>query len=150
MPYLNSSWNFLSENVYFWYGRAKISQVKLSWSSRGAKFSKSGDVTLRVASSKHMAVRQIVNLKLRITGEFRSAKKKNIFSPTLYGFRDDAPQNMFTCCFLEFWHWFVLRGCGPYCEYLDRGKWAGVIQQVGWGWAVNAYKTGYERGNSDL
>ena len=36
MPYLNSSWNFLSENVYFWYGRAKISQVKLSWSSRGA------------------------------------------------------------------------------------------------------------------
>ena len=56
MPYLNSSCNFLSENVYFWYGRAKISQVKLSWSSRGAKFSESGDVTLRVASSKHMAV----------------------------------------------------------------------------------------------
>ena len=56
MPYLNSSWNFLSENVYFWYGRAKISQVKLSWSSRGAKFSESGDVTLRVASSKHMAI----------------------------------------------------------------------------------------------
>ena len=25
------------------------------------------------------------------SGEFRSAKKKNIFSPTLYGFRDDAP-----------------------------------------------------------
>ena len=56
MPYLNSSWNFLSENVYFLYGRAKISQVKLSWSSRGAKFSESGDVTLRVASSKRMAV----------------------------------------------------------------------------------------------
>ena len=56
MPYLNSSWNFLSENVYFWYGRAKIFQVKLSWSSRGAKFSESGDVTLRVASSKRMAI----------------------------------------------------------------------------------------------
>ena len=56
MPYLNSSCNFLSENVYFWYGRAKISQVKLSWSSRGATFSESGDVTLRVASSKHMAI----------------------------------------------------------------------------------------------
>ena len=56
MPYLNSSWNFLSENIYFWYGRAKIFQVKLSWSSRGAKFSESGDVTLRVASSKRMAV----------------------------------------------------------------------------------------------
>ena len=25
------------------------------------------------------------------SGEFRSTKKKNIFSPTLYGFRDDAP-----------------------------------------------------------
>ena len=49
----------LSENVYFWYGRAKISQVKLSWSSRGAKFSESGDVTLRVASSKHMAITNI-------------------------------------------------------------------------------------------
>ena len=57
IPYLNSSWNFLSENVYFWYGRAKISQVKLSRISRGAKFSESGDVTLRVASSKHMAIR---------------------------------------------------------------------------------------------
>ena len=56
MPYLNFSWNFLSENVYFWYGRAKIFQVKLSWSSRGAKFSESGDVTLRVASSKRMAL----------------------------------------------------------------------------------------------
>ena len=56
MPYLNSSWNFLSENVYFWYGRAKIFQVKLSWSSRGAKFSETGDVTLRVASSKRMAI----------------------------------------------------------------------------------------------
>ena len=56
MPYLNSSWNFLSENVYFWYGRAKIFQVKLSWSSRGATFSESGDVTLRVASSKRMAI----------------------------------------------------------------------------------------------
>ena len=55
MPYLKSSWNFLSENVYFWYGRAKIFQVKLSWSSRGAKFSELGDVTLRVASSKRMA-----------------------------------------------------------------------------------------------
>ena len=55
MPYLNSSWNFLSENVYFWYGRAKIFQVKLSWSSRGATFSESGDVTLRVASSERMA-----------------------------------------------------------------------------------------------
>ena len=59
MPYLNSSWNFLSENVYFWYGRAKIFQVKLSWSSRGAKFSELGDVTRRVASSKRMAVYQI-------------------------------------------------------------------------------------------
>ena len=59
IPYLNSSWNFLSENVYFWYGRAKIFQVKLSWSSRGAKFSESGDVTLRVASSKRMAIKNV-------------------------------------------------------------------------------------------
>ena len=63
MPYLNSSWNFLSENVYFWYGRAKIFQVKLSWSSRGAKFSESGDVTLRVASSKRMAMYILCKLK---------------------------------------------------------------------------------------
>ena len=64
MPYLNSSWNFLSENVYFWYGRAKLFQVKLSWSSRGAHFSESGDVTLRVASSKRMAIHVLVTFDL--------------------------------------------------------------------------------------
>ena len=63
MPYLNSSWNFLSENVYFWYGRAKIFQVKLVWSSRGAKFSELGDVTRRVASSKRTAISIFINLR---------------------------------------------------------------------------------------
>ena len=68
MPYLNSSWNFLSEkNVYFWYGRAKISQVKLSWSSRGAKIFRIGWRNASGGEFKthgHIGIQWLIKIKL--------------------------------------------------------------------------------------
>ena len=88
MPYLNSSWKFLSEN-----GRAKISQDKLSWSSRGAQFSESGDVTLRVASSKRMAILESEKKEIYLLGDlninllnYDSHEKTKEFSDMMYSF----------------------------------------------------------------
>ena len=60
LPFLDSSGYFLSENIYFCRGRVHIYLVMTIYVLIGARFSDLGGVTHRGASSKRMAIAEII------------------------------------------------------------------------------------------